>query len=99
MARYHTPHFGPNAGKLCKDGEPLGEPTQPLRVLVALPDGTVCDDGWDEGEISNAPTRDSIAKLANELHKAGISNADERAHACAIRWDRGVRDGKISRPK
>lgn len=55
----HTPHFGPHAGKLCRDGVPVDlNETHTARVVVCLPDST-----------------DAFQDEAAEKHARGVNGA------------------------
>lgn len=102
---FRTPHTGPYAGRLCHvwaDGSmtpcvPVDSAQQ--APAVALPADAPAPDGEgiQAGEIAGYDTRGSIAKLARTLESNGFSDPWGRAHQAARDWDRGIRDGSITR--
>lgn len=102
---WRTPHLGPHAGRLCRvldDGtlEPCAEVDSARQPPpVALPEvvTTSSSHSIEAGEIPGYDTRGSIAQLARTLASNGFSDPWGRAHQAARDWDRGIRDGTITR--
>jgi hypothetical protein len=105
---FRTPHFGPLAGVLCRvldDGtlEPAPPPGSGA-FAVALPTGEAATgNGWQEGEIDGPDTRGNRAALEHSIVASHGEQYREWARSKAERavtnWDRGVRSGRIQRPK
>lgn len=111
--RLRTPHFGPFAGRLCREDEagglvPLDEPAgdPPPPPVLLPPESAPAPSGLGleiAGEISGPDTRGNRDAMVESVvrHHGEQYRAWARAHAdtAVSNWDRGVRTGRIARPR